>query len=150
MTKSAISSEVIREAQVLYLNRQWSILDGIREYRTKAMLATGTLDLSITGFTLNSSSIPADSMQRVLIAAALALITLLGLGLFYAVRAQYMHHLKKIWHLYESLGMQGESFHGSEAKAHDQAWPLFIIGYLAISAIGLLCICAVVMSPLKL
>lgn len=137
------------EKYILYLNRQWAVLDGIREYRTKAMVVTGTLNLGITGFTLNSGSIPENIAQRASIVGALLLLTFLGTALLFAVQLQYNHHLTKIWALYDTLGIKGAEFHGTEVDKRDKAVPLFIIGYVAIVFIGLLCAVSVIISPIK-
>lgn len=135
--------------QIFYLERQWVILDSIRDYRSKVLLVVGTLDLSITGFVLNSSNIPSDNFQRAMVLMVIVVITLLGICLFFAVQKQYKHHLEKIWHLYSELGISKFSFQGQELGKHDEAKPFFMIGYVGILLIGVICFVAMYILPVQ-
>lgn len=146
MSKPNTDSDLLTDRQELYLQRQWTLIDGVKKLRGQLPLAICTALLGISGFFIGNRNLPSTEFERRAIASAVIAITILGLFFFRVIQLQYQYFYKKIWDMYEILNMTGSGFGESQPDSAEQARDIFLWSYIGVSVIGVLSLSAILLK----
>lgn len=133
------------EKQVLYLKRNWDLLESFKRMRTRVPAAISASMITVTGFAVKGKY-EFEASASVLTALAVA-----GAFRLWITHGQYNYTEDKIENLYQQLGMDMTApcrdFRHSKRPKPEGAKDVFIVGYLFLAAIWLLCVVLVAISP---
>lgn len=136
------SPEVIQERQLLLLRRRWEVIDQVKDLRTRVPITIVTMILVVTGFVLNSKSLPANGFQRVAIPLVILVLTLVGVMTFWSIHRLYNTMFDQIDYLYRKLGMEAEPYFPTFHRDGSSPKLLFVSVYILLGAVGLMCMIA--------
>ena len=138
------------EKQVLLLRRRWDVIEVAKNYRFKTPIVVCGLLLAVTGFVMQSKTLPATMFHKYAITAVLFTVTIVGVMTFYAVHELYNQFFKQIDYLYKQLGISGDKYFATDHKSESKPIKLFRAGYIVIIVVGIVCSTVVSMEPLKI
>jgi len=134
----------IEEKQVILLQNEMNNLNIIKANRIQIPTVICTLLICISGFIINSRTIPSDNFQKIGVIAVLLIISLAGLLTLREINKQYHIMVETIFHIYEQLGVKGENFfpHNIDFDNPTQrkAQGIFNAGYISMALICLICV----------
>jgi hypothetical protein len=145
---TTLDEAALFERQVLLLKRYWELLEGLKQHRTRLPILVCTMLLGITGFVLNSGSVPSSRPQAVGIATVLLVITATGVWVGAVIHRRYEFVDERISHLYRQMGITGIRFFLNEDSALEASNSLFIAIYVVMILIGVICSAGILLAPL--
>lgn len=138
------------EKQIELLNRMYVNIEGYKSLRFRIPIVICTLILAIAGFVLESDKIPKNQIQEISIIIILGLLIVIGVIILSTVKRQYNDLADNIYYLYDQLEMNGTDFYeaNKDYKNHprQRAPKVFLLGYVGMIIIGLICIVSIVLK----
>ncbi len=133
------------EKQMLYLKRNWELLEVFKSYRMRIPGLTSSAMVVFTSFFLQSKDIPKETPELIGVSSLILLMGIFGCVLIYWVWQQYKYTNNKIEYLYGQINIKGNNFFDpdetqqSQRIKHESAPRMFIASFLMIIIICLIC-----------
>ena len=137
------------DKQVLLLRRRWEAIEVAKDYRFRTPIVVCGLLLTVTGFVMQSNTVPSTTLHKNAILAVLITMTTVGVMIFYSVHELYNQFFEQIDYLYKQLGISGEEYFTTTHRNESKPIKLFLAGYIAIIMVGIVCSAVVSMESLK-
>lgn len=142
------------EKQILYLQRNWELLEVFKRYRMRIPSLISGAMLVLTSFVLqNRNTIAKETPELLGITSLVLLMGVLGCTMVYWIWKQYKFTNEKIDYLYKRLEMDDENFKSPKEKQKkerrllEKARRMFYAGYIMIGFTCSICILGLI-SPL--
>ena len=131
-----------QELQVLFLKRQWELLEFFKSLRTKVPVVFCGAILVFSSYMMEATKLDNARDVSWAILPIIVVLVILGNVVLHWIARQYEYTSKKINYLYGQLGIAGPAFlevatTSTKQKTGKEDAPfMFIAGHLAITLIG--------------
>lgn len=134
-----------KDKQILYLKRNWELLEVFKRYRMRIPSYIASAMVILTSFVLQSKGLVSETPVLIGVTSIIFLMGILGCIMNYWIRKQYTYTTKKIDYLYLRLNMKSDNFLSPKEEQkemyekYEVADRMFYTGFILIGFTWFIC-----------